>query len=270
MSDPSTQCDPKALLDAANHASEKVATLHAAFLALCAYVLVIVFSTAGMDLLVGKGIKLPLVDVEVPITGFYAAVPYLLVLVHFNLLLQLQLLSRKLFAFDQAAFPGWKSHDQLNIFPFNYYLIGHSNQLIHWFIKILVTITILILPLFTMLMLQARFLAYQNPSITWAQRGAIWWDVGLVFVLWPVIMARDENSGTYFENLWRQASQHWAGWAWDFIGYAVVLGFFFVAVSSLLWLTLVWILIAWLSATLFFVLPHRSTRSTPPAAPRVC
>jgi hypothetical protein len=64
---------------------------------------VIVFSTTDLDLLIGKGIKLPVVDVEVPIVGFYAALPYLLVLVHFHLLLQLQLLSRKLYAFDRAA-----------------------------------------------------------------------------------------------------------------------------------------------------------------------
>jgi len=102
-STPASAPDPKALLDAANSASEKVAVLHVAFLALCTYVLVIVFSTTDMDLLVGKGIKMPVVDVEVPIVGFYAFVLYLLVLVHFNLLLQLQLLSRKLYAFDEAA-----------------------------------------------------------------------------------------------------------------------------------------------------------------------
>src|SRR5713226_3014700 len=79
--------DPRSLLEAANVASEKVATLHIAFLAICAYVLVIVFSTTDLDLLVGKGVKLPVVDVEVPIVGFYACAPYLLVLFHFNLLL---------------------------------------------------------------------------------------------------------------------------------------------------------------------------------------
>jgi hypothetical protein len=95
--------DPKALLVAANTASEKVAALHIVFLAICAYVLVIVFGTTDVDLLIGKGVKLPVVDVEVPIVGFYAMAPYLLVLVHFNLLLSLQLLSRKLYAFDDAA-----------------------------------------------------------------------------------------------------------------------------------------------------------------------
>ena len=95
--------DAGALLDTANSASQHVAVLHVAFMALCAYVLVIVFGTTDMDLLIGKGVKLPVVDVTVPIVGFYAFAPYLVVLVHFNLLLQLQLLSRQLYAFDAAA-----------------------------------------------------------------------------------------------------------------------------------------------------------------------
>jgi hypothetical protein len=69
--------DAGALLDTANSASQHVAVLHVAFMALCAYVLVIVFGTTDMDLLIGKGVKLPVVDVTVPIVGFYAFAPYL-------------------------------------------------------------------------------------------------------------------------------------------------------------------------------------------------
>ena len=117
---PEPVTDAKALLDAANRASEKVAALHIAFLAVCTYVVVIVFSTTHMDLLIGKGIKLPVVAVDVPIVGFYATAPYLLVLFHFNLLFELQMLSRKLYAFDGAA-PQQEGigglRDQLNVFP---------------------------------------------------------------------------------------------------------------------------------------------------------
>ena len=73
-------------------------------MAVCAYVLVIVFGTTDLDLLMGgNNVKLPVIDVAVPIVGFYAVAPYLVVLMHLNLLLQLQLLSRKLFAFDAAT-----------------------------------------------------------------------------------------------------------------------------------------------------------------------
>jgi len=129
--------DAEALLDTANNASQHVAVLHVAFMALCAYVLVIVFGTTDMDLLIGKGVKLPVpvVDVTVPIVGFYAFAPYLVVLVHFNLLLQLQLLSRKLYNFDTAVVKEEERlgglRDRLHIlpyFPYTYYLVESSSD----------------------------------------------------------------------------------------------------------------------------------------------
>ena len=123
------------MLDTANSASQHVAVLHVAFMALCAYVLVIVFGTTDMDSLIGKGVTLPVVDVAVPIVGFYRFAPYLVFLVHFNLLLQLQLFSRQLYAFDAAA--PEEEHigglrDRLHIFPFTYYLVGPPGPIVRW------------------------------------------------------------------------------------------------------------------------------------------
>lgn len=221
---PEPVIDAKALLDAANRASEKIAALHIAFLAVCAYVIVIVFGTTDMDLLLGKGIHLPLVAVDVPIAGFYAAVPYLLVLIHFNLLLQLQLLSRKLYAFERAA-PQKEGlgglRDQLNIFPYNYYLVGQPGRLVEFCVALLVTITILLLPLAALLTLQAFFLAYQSEAVTWAQRVAVWLDVGIVTVLWPVILDRSDSWSAFMKGVWDNFKQRPLTWVWRFAGIAL-------------------------------------------------
>ena len=123
------------LLEAANTASERVSGLHVAFMGLCLYVLVIVFGTKDLDLLIGKGVRLPIVDVEIPIVGFYLIAPYLVLLVHLNLLLQLQLLSRKLFDFDAVAqsHEGIGLRDRLHGFPYSYYLVGRPGPLVHAF-----------------------------------------------------------------------------------------------------------------------------------------
>ena len=201
--------DAEALLDTANSASQHVAVLHVAFMALCAYVLVIVFGTTDMDLLIGKGVKLPVVDVTVPIVGFYAFAPYLVVLVHFNLLLQLQLLSRQLYAFDAAAPKEERIgglRDRLHIFPYTYYLVGRPGPIVRRLLGIVVGITLLVLPLATLLVLQLRFLAYQDQAVTWAQRIAVWLDVALVIALWPVIMDRGDS--------WRDYLRPASGVAW--------------------------------------------------------
>ncbi len=196
--------DAEALLDAANSASERVAGLHVAFMAVCAYVLVIVFGTTDLDLLMGKGVKLPVVNVDVPIVGFYAFAPYIVVLVHFNLLLQLQLLSRKLFAFDATApqeggIGGM--HDRLHIFPYTYYLVGRPRPLVLTLVGLLVSITLVLLPLATLLALQLQFLAYQSEAVTWWQRVATWLDVAVIVILWPIILDPQDDWRRYWHEL---------------------------------------------------------------------
>jgi len=196
--------DVKALLKAANSASARLATLHVAFMAVCAYVLVIAFSTTHLDLLLGKMVKLPVVNVELPLVPFYACAPFIVVLVHFNLLLQLQLLSRKLFAFEAAAPPeeglgGWR--DRLHIFPFTYYLVGRPSPLVRPLLGLMVSITVVLLPFLTLLALQLQFLAYQSEAVTWCQRVAVWLDIAVLAVLWPISLHREGDWGGYWGEL---------------------------------------------------------------------
>ena len=196
--------DVKALLDAANSASQTVAVLHVAFMAVCAYVLVIVFGTTDLDLLMGgNNVKLPVIDVAVPIVGFYAAAPYLVVLMHLNLLLQLQLLSRKLFAFDAVAPTDEEVgglRDRLHIFPYTYYLVGRPSAVVGGLLGLVVSVTLVVLPLATLLALQLKFLAYQAEGITWAQCVTVFLDVGFLVVLWPVILHQSDD----WKAWWRE------------------------------------------------------------------
>ena len=165
---------------------------------------VIVFGTTDLDLLIGKGIKLPFVDVEMPIVGFFAFAPFILVLVHFNLLLQLQLVSRKLFAFDAAAqqdngIGGLR--DRLHIFPFTYYLVGQPSPLVKPFLAVMTSITLVLLPRFVLFSMPLAFLAYQEESVTWLQRLAILLDVALITIFWPTILHPKDDWKSYWRTL---------------------------------------------------------------------
>ncbi len=221
--------DAKAMLENANSASERVAGLHVAFMAVCAYVLVIVFGTTDLDLLIGKSIKLPLVNVDVPIEGFYKFAPYLVVLAHFNLLLQLQLLSRKLFAFDKMAPQNEKSgglHDRLHIFPYTYYLVGRPKPLVRSLVGVMVSITLVLLPLFTLVALQLQFLAYQSEAVTWWQRVAIGLDLTVIIILWPVILHPKDDWRDYWRVLIKAYLPRrgaWVVFSLHFVGFAMFL-----------------------------------------------
>ena len=86
------------LLASANESSRSARRAYVAAMLLFSYVALAVWSTTHEQLLRGAVLTLPLVNFGVSVWSFGLVVPWLLVLVHFNLLLHLVLLSRKVFA----------------------------------------------------------------------------------------------------------------------------------------------------------------------------
>jgi hypothetical protein len=69
-------------LAAANEAIRSTRTYFFALLSIAAYIDVVVWGTTHEQLLRISPVKLPIIGVEVPLTGFYTAVPLLFVLLH--------------------------------------------------------------------------------------------------------------------------------------------------------------------------------------------
>ena len=80
----------------ADDAAQLVRNLYITFLLVGTFIAVTIGSTTDLQLLTVSPVKLPIVNVPLPIVGFYALVPWLFLLLHFNLLLQLYLRSRNL------------------------------------------------------------------------------------------------------------------------------------------------------------------------------
>lgn len=73
------------------NSSEKNRNFFIAYLGLLIYVQAIIFSTTDLQLLVSTGgLKLPLIDLNVPLVGFYVVVPIFVVALHFNFLQNLE------------------------------------------------------------------------------------------------------------------------------------------------------------------------------------
>jgi uncharacterized protein YjbI with pentapeptide repeats len=195
------------LLEAANDASQTVAALHVAFMAFAAYYGVILWGTTHEDLLRDSKIKLPILDVEIPLTAFYLFVPWLVILLHFNLLMQLELLSRKLWNLDRKITPmqtqtGQQMRDRLFIFPFTHLIAGRSNVIIiRWLLSLVVGLTVIALPLAMLMAAQIRFLPYHDENITWWQRGAVWTDVMMLLILWPLIVSINDSGRESWSHL---------------------------------------------------------------------
>ena len=83
----------EALLESANEASRRCRTVYLTFLLVAVYFALIVGSTTDEQLLRGTAITLPILNVNLPIVGVYIVAPPLFLILHFNLLLNLFLLS---------------------------------------------------------------------------------------------------------------------------------------------------------------------------------
>lgn len=212
------------LLESANSASQTVAALHVAFLAFVAYLGVIVWGTTHEDLLRISPVKLPILDVELPLTAFYNFVPWMVVLLHFNLLMQLELLSCKLWNLDRDlpdAPIGQQVRDRLFIFPFTHLIAGRTDVLlIRWLLSLVVGITIIALPLFMLLAAQIRFLPFHDEAITWSQRLAVWVDATMLLALWPLIASPKDRAMEWWQHAGFRLLGYWPAW----LQYYCVLG----------------------------------------------
>jgi len=204
------------LLEAANSASQTVAALHVAFMAFVTYLGVIVWGTTHDDLLRISPVKLPILDVDLPLTTFYGFVPWMVILLHFNLLMQLELLSCKLWNLDRDlpdSPTGQQVRNRLFIFPFTHLIAGRSEVwLIRWLLSLVVGITVIALPLLMLLAAQIRFLPFHDEAITWSQRLSVWVDAAMLITLWPLIASPQDRAQEWWQNFSARLLGYWPAW----------------------------------------------------------
>jgi hypothetical protein len=90
----------------------------------------------------------------------------------------------------------------------------------------MVSITLVLLPFFTLLALQLQFLPYQSEAVTWCQRLSVWLDIAVLAILWPIILDPDDNWGGYWGELLAALVPRrrvWLAFALLFVGFVLLL-----------------------------------------------
>src|SRR5690348_14461923 len=155
------------LLGAVNEAAGAVSGRFVTFVTVGAYVAVTVASTTHEMLLRAASlVTLPLLNAQIPIIGpfgFYSIAPWLIVLLHSDLLLQLSILSNELERFDQEA-SGLPDDQQTMLrqrmanFYYVLYLAGQApSRFLHLLSAFITWVTAVVLPLALLLWIQIRF-----------------------------------------------------------------------------------------------------------------
>jgi hypothetical protein len=187
-----------ALVDAANMALN----IWVLFLSFGTYLVIAVGSVTHRQLFLEDPMRLPLLNVDLPMVTFFAVAPLLFLIFHVYLLLHLKLMADKVRRYsDLVGELGLEKITenrvrlQLPNFVFVQVLAGpHEGRknLADWLLIVIAWLTVVIGPLILLLLTQLQFLPYHLAWVTWAQRAIIVLDIGVLWRFWSEILPRIE------------------------------------------------------------------------------
>jgi uncharacterized protein YjbI with pentapeptide repeats len=196
-----------------DEASGFVRGLWVTFVSLGAYLLIAAASVTHAQLFLETPIKLPLLDVNLPLVAFFWAAPFFFITFHFYLLLQLVVLAEKVRRLNDVIAEADLSKDLRH----NLRLLLPNDLMVQFLagprkrregsmglmFRFVVWITVVVGPLGLLLLIQYKFLPYQNQFVTWTNRGLVLVDLALLWILWPkVITGVDQQTGKGWKASW--------------------------------------------------------------------
>lgn len=189
--------DYEAVANALNHAGGIVRALWISFVSVGTYLVIVVWSVTHKQLFLETPIKLPLIDVSIPLFGFFLVAPLFFLALHVYLLLQLAAMANRVERHEEliSSLPDLvlqsKLRRQLSTFVLIQFLLAQREErkaLLPRMLAGVVWLTIVIGPLFFFLLTQWRFLPYQDQFVTWMHRLVIAAGLVVLWVLWPTIV----------------------------------------------------------------------------------
>ena len=182
---------------------EDAATVSAGFWLSYLFVLLYIGIAAGAvthkDLLLENPVKLPFLNVELPLVAFFVLAPILFIVSHAYTLVHFVMLAAKAGAFDAElkrqrpnapeTREGLRRDLPSNIFV--QFLAGPEDIReggLGLILKAIAWSTLVVGPVLLLLLIQVQFLPYHLEWLTWVHRLAILADVVLLWLVWPAVL----------------------------------------------------------------------------------
>lgn len=214
LSDETLRGTARSLLTSVNEASIAARNGWLFFLALVAYLFIAAASVSHKDLLLNAPVVLPFLGIALRLDSFFLFGPLVLLFVHFGLLVQHVLLSRKIIELDtilseDEQWRGRRMHPlrlEMHSYFYTQALAGSNRSAVFaTFLHGMVWLSLVILPVFLILYFQITFLPYHAEGITWAHR--IYLMVELIILIGVGIFLPRPNAN-FWQALWRTGKQH--------------------------------------------------------------
>lgn len=222
--------DLEAIRDAVVDAAKISAGLWLSYLFVLFYLFVAAGGVTHKDLFLESPVKLPFLNVDLPILVYFWVGPAIFLVVHAYVLLHFRMLTGKVRVFDQElraqidpdqddSNTRARLRRQLPNDIFVQFLAGPPEVrrgVIGALLKLIAWISLVLGPIALLGLFELQFLAYHSAWITWWQRFAMSLDLVLLWLLWPAVVRNARGS------TWRRS----AGWV--VAGIATVVSLFLV------------------------------------------
>jgi hypothetical protein len=185
------------------------------YLFVLSYIAIAAGAVTHEDLLLERSVKLPFLNVELPLLAFFALAPFVVLIIHAYALMHFIMLGKKASRFHnelRRQFPDGETESQKSgaapegahkdirdklrrLLPSNIFvqiLAGPPELRTAIFgsmLKLIALTTLVVFPILLLLLLQIQFLPFHDVTITNAQRVALFLDIVLLWLLRPPILA---------------------------------------------------------------------------------
>ena len=182
--------------------------LQLGFVAFCFYVAITVWNITDQQLIVPESVRLPLLDAQLPVKAFFLVVPWLIVVLHFYVSIQLASLARKAWSFEGTVGSTESLQyfrELLSVSPLAQFFSGRYRVLS----SIVIIGAFLVLPLLVLASIQIRFLCFHSEFVTWVDRLAVLTGCAVSIWLWPSLMTETGRA----KDWWRETLRRMGVWA---------------------------------------------------------
>lgn len=193
--------DLGALEKSLNDAASKASVLWTTFVTFELYLAIAFGSVTHRDLLLETPIKLPILNVDLPLVAFFLVAPVVFVIFHFYVFLQLYGLAGKAREYDgllkqqvRIDADRQRLRQRLDMFLILQFLAGPKEQRTHFqgfSLRLIAWVTLVGAPVLILLQAQIVFLPYHLEWTTWAQRLLLLIDIVVIWMFWNPVRSQD-------------------------------------------------------------------------------
>src|SRR5215204_2703720 len=195
--------DVAALEQSLNDSATRVSAIWLSFVAFSAYLAAAASNISHRQIFLEEPIKLPTINIDLPLIASAILLPLLLVIYHVYVLLQVVLLARTADAYNKAVLhavpdPAESSliRQRLSNTLFAQLFSGSPRErtgVLGWILRTMTWISLAIAPVFVLVLFEMKFLPFHSPLMTWSHRLFLTLDIVAILMLWTMALypARD-------------------------------------------------------------------------------